>query len=121
MNRLLVVDFETTGSHPRQGDSIIQIGAVAIDDGQITECFSTLIHPGQDIPPFITQLTGITNEMVADAPTLEEVFPTFLRLLDGRAFVAHNASFDLQFLQEALLSQGYYAFDGYVLDTVELS
>ncbi|MED1823843.1 ATP-dependent DNA helicase DinG [Brevibacillus agri] len=121
MNRLLVVDFETTGSHPRQGDSIIQIGAVAIDDGQITECFSTLIHPGQDIPPFITQLTGITNEMVADAPTLEEVFPQFLRLLDGRVFVAHNASFDLQFLQEALLSQGYYAFDGYVLDTVELS
>ncbi|MBY0084364.1 ATP-dependent DNA helicase DinG [Brevibacillus brevis] len=121
MNRLLVVDFETTGSHPRQGDSIIQIGAVAIDDGQITESFSTLIHPGQDIPPFITQLTGITNEMVADAPSLEEVFPDFLRLLDGRAFVAHNASFDLQFLQEALLSQGYYAFDGYVLDTVELS
>ncbi|MGF9905073.1 ATP-dependent DNA helicase DinG [Brevibacillus porteri] len=121
MNRLLVVDFETTGSHPRQGDSIIQIGAVAIDDGQITESFSTLIHPGQEIPPFITQLTGITNEMVADAPSLEEVFPDFLRLLDGRAFVAHNASFDLQFLQEALLSQGYYAFDGYVLDTVELS
>lgn len=121
MNRLLVVDFETTGSHPRQGDSIIQIGAVAIDDGQITESFSTLIHPGQDIPPFITQLTGITNEMVADAPSLEEVFPDFLRLLDGRAFVAHNASFDLQFLQEALLSQGYYAFDGYVFDTVELS
>lgn len=121
MNRLLVVDFETTGSHPRQGDSIIQIGAVAIDDGVITESFSTMIHPGQDIPPFITQLTGITNEMVANAPSLEDVFPDLLRLLDGRAFVAHNASFDLQFLQEALLSQGYYAFDGYVFDTVELS
>lgn len=121
MNRLLVVDFETTGSHPRQGDSIIQIGAVAIDDGQVTDSLSTLVNPGQPIPPFITQLTGITDEMVADAPTLEEVFPRLLRLLDGRAFVAHNASFDLQFLQEALLSQGYYAFDGYVLDTVELS
>lgn len=121
MNRLLVVDFETTGSHPRQGDSIIQIGAVAIDDGIVTDSFSTLVNPGQAIPPFITQLTGITEEMVADAPSLEEVFPRLLRLLDGRAFVAHNASFDLQFLQEALLSQGYYAFDGYVLDTVELS
>ena len=121
MKRLLVVDFETTGSHPRQGDSIIQIGAVAIDDGQITDSFSTMINPGQAIPPFITQLTGITDEMVADAPSLEEVFPRFLRMLDGRTFVAHNASFDLQFLQEALLSQGYYAFDGYVLDTVELS
>lgn len=121
MNRLLVVDFETTGSHPRQGDSIIQIGAVAIDDGIVTDSFSTLVNPGQAIPPFITQLTGITEEMVVDAPSLEEVFPRLLRLLDGRAFVAHNASFDLQFLQEALLSQGYYAFDGYVLDTVELS
>jgi ATP-dependent DNA helicase DinG len=121
LNRFVVVDFETTGSNPRQGDSIIQIGAVTIDDGQITECFSTLINPGQPIPSFITQLTGITDEMVADAPTLEEVFPRFLRLLDGRTFVAHNAGFDLQFLQEALLSQGYYTFDGYVLDTVELS
>jgi ATP-dependent DNA helicase DinG len=121
LNRLLVVDFETTGSHPRQGDSIIQIGAVAIDDGQITDSFSTLVNPGQPIPPFITQLTGISDEAVADAPSLEEVFPRLLRMLDGRAFVAHNASFDLQFLQEALLSQGYYTFDGYVLDTVELS
>jgi ATP-dependent DNA helicase DinG len=121
LNRFVVVDFETTGGHPRQGDSIIQIGAVVIDDGQITESFSTLVNPGQAIPAFITQLTGITDEMVADAPTLEEVFPRFLRLLDGRTFVAHNASFDLQFLQEALLSQGYYTFDGYVLDTVELS
>ncbi|MEJ8544826.1 ATP-dependent DNA helicase DinG [Brevibacillus borstelensis] len=121
MNRFIVVDFETTGSHPRQGDSIIQIGAVTIDDGHITESFSTLINPGQAIPPFIKQLTGITDEMVADAPTLEEVLPRFLRMLEGRTFVAHNASFDLQFLQEALLSQGYYTFDGYVLDTVELS
>jgi len=121
LNRLLVVDFETTGSHPRQGDSIIQIGAVAIDDGQVTDSFSTLVNPGQPIPPFITQLTGISEEMVQDAPSLEDVFPRLLRMLDGRAFVAHNASFDLQFLQEALLSQGYYAFDGYVLDTVELS
>jgi len=121
LNRFVVVDFETTGSHPRQGDSIIQIGAVAIDDGQITESFSSLVNPGKSIPPFITQLTGITDEMVADAPTLEEVLPRFLRMLDGRTFVAHNASFDLQFLQEALLSQGYYTFDGYVLDTVELS
>lgn len=121
MNRFVVVDFETTGSHPRQGDSIVQIGAVAIDDGHITDTLSTLVNPGQPIPPFITQLTGITDEMVADAPSMEEVLPRLLRMLDGRAFVAHNASFDLQFLQEALLSQGYYTFDGYVLDTVELS
>lgn len=121
LNRLLVVDFETTGSNPRQGDKIIQIGAVAIDDGQIVDSFSTLINPEQSIPPFITQLTGITDDMVEDAPTIEDAFPRFLRMLEGRTFVAHNAYFDLQFLQEALLSQGYYTFDGYVLDTVELA
>jgi ATP-dependent DNA helicase DinG len=121
LNRFIVVDFETTGSHPRQGDSIIQIGAVTVDDGEITECYSTLVNPGQPIPSFITSLTGISDEMVADAPTIEEVLPDLLRMLDGRTFVAHNASFDLLFLQEALHSQGYYTFDGYVLDTVELS
>lgn len=121
MNRLLVVDFETTGSNPRQGDKIIQIGAVAIDDGQIVDSFSTWINPEQAIPPFITQLTGITDDMVENAPTIEDAFPRFLRMLEGRTFVAHNAYFDLQFLQEALLSQGYYTFDGYVLDTVELA
>ncbi|MGD8189245.1 ATP-dependent DNA helicase DinG [Brevibacillus ginsengisoli] len=121
MNSFIVVDFETTGTHPKQGDSIIQIGAVTIEDGQIIEQFSTLVNPGQPIPPFITVLTGITDEMVADAPVLEEVLPEFLRLLDGRTFVAHNASFDLNFLQEALLSQGYYPFDGDSIDTVELS
>lgn len=121
MNRFVVVDFETTGSHPRQGDHIIQIGAVTVDDGQIVDSFSTLVNPGYALPPFITQLTGITDDMLADAPSLEEVLPRFLPMLEGRTFVAHNAGFDLQFLQEALLSQGYYTFDGYVLDTVELS
>ncbi len=121
MNRFIVVDFETTGSSSRQGDSIIQIGAVTIDEGVVTNSYSTYVKPEQPIPPFITSLTGITDEMVADAPTLEDVLPDLLRLLDGRVFVAHNATFDLQFLQEALLSQGYYTFDGPVLDTVELA
>ncbi|NGQ94532.1 ATP-dependent DNA helicase DinG [Brevibacillus sp. SYP-B805] len=121
MDRFIVVDLETTGSSPRQGDRIIQIGAVAIEDGRITHVYSTYVNPGQPIPAYITHMTGITDEMVADAPTLEEVLPDLLRLLDGRTFVAHNASFDLQFLQEALVEQGYYMFDGHVLDTVELA
>lgn len=121
MKRFIVIDFETTGGSPRQGDQIIQIGAVAIDDGQIVDTFSTFVNPGQPIPAYITQLTGITDEMVADAPLMEDVLPRLLRMLDGRAFVAHNASFDLMFLQEALLNQGYYTFDGPVLDTVELA
>lgn len=121
MNRFLVVDFETTGSTPRQGDQIIQIGAVMIEDGVITDSYGTYVNPGQAIPAYITQLTGITDEMVADAPAMEEILPELLRRLDGSAFVAHNAFFDLQFLQEALIAQGYYTFAGPVLDTVELA
>jgi len=113
--------LETTGNQPEQGDSIIQIGAVTIDDGKITDRYSTLVNPLRPIPPGITALTGITDEMVADAPVLEEVLPRLLRMLDQRTFVAHHASFDLSFLQEALRSQGYYTFAGYVLDTVELA
>ncbi|WP_232696385.1 ATP-dependent DNA helicase DinG [Brevibacillus daliensis] len=121
MKQFIVVDFETTGNQPRQGDSITQIGAVVVEDGTITQSYSTFVKPEKEIPSFITQLTGITNEMVADAPTIEEVLPNLLPLLDGRTFVAHNAMFDLSFLQEALLGQGYYPFDGPVLDTVELA
>ncbi|RNB81668.1 ATP-dependent helicase DinG [Brevibacillus fluminis] len=121
MEQFCIVDFETTGGSPRQGDAIIQIGAVTIDHGQITNRYATFVKPEQPIPAFITSLTGITDEMVADAPTLDEALPGLLRLLKGRVFVAHNASFDLQFLQEALLSQGYYTFDGNVIDTVELA
>lgn len=121
LNRFLVIDFETTGTTPRQGDRIIQIGAVTVEDGVITDTYATFVNPGQAIPAFITQLTGITDEMVADAPTLEEVLPDLLRRLDGSAFVAHNAFFDLQFLQDALMDQGYYTFDGPVIDTVELA
>ncbi|QOT00518.1 ATP-dependent DNA helicase DinG [Brevibacterium sp. JNUCC-42] len=121
MKQFIVVDFETTGNQPRQGDSIIQIGAVVVENGQIIESYSTFVKPKKKIPPFITQLTGITNEMVSNAPSMEDVLPDLLRLLAGRVFVAHNAAFDLNFLQEALLSQGYYPFDGPILDTVELA
>lgn len=121
MNRFFIVDFETTGSSPRQGDQIIQIGAVMIENGEITDTYATFVNPGQGIPAYITQLTGITDEMVADAPTLEEIMPEMLKRLDGSVFVAHNATFDLQFLQEALTDQGYYTFDGPVIDTVELA
>lgn len=120
MHRFIVLDFETTGNSPRE-DDIIQIGAVTIDDGHITNRFSTFVKPGKPIPEFISNLTGITDEMVASAPALEDVLPTLLRLLDNRVFVAHNAMFDLAFLQEALHRQGYFPYDGYVLDTVELA
>ncbi len=121
LNKFLVVDFETTGNKPKDGDKIIQIGAVLIEDGEITSQFSTLINPGIPIPAFIQQLTQINDEMVKDAPTIEEIIPKLLPLLEGAAFVAHNVFFDLNFLQFALADCGYIPFSGSLIDTVELS
>ncbi len=121
LNTFVVVDFETTGNRPKEGDRIIQIGAVLVRDGEITERFSTLVNPRVDIPPFIEKLTGINDEMVADAPPIEDALPSLLKLLDGATFVAHNVFFDLSFLQNALHEAGYRPFTGPLLDTVELS
>lgn len=119
--QFLVLDFETTGNHPNRGDRIIQIGAVVFEGGRVTDRYSTLVHPGCSIPAFISNLTGITDEMVEGAPLLEEVLPTLLKLVDGKVLVAHNALFDLSFLNEALLEQGYHPYSGSVIDTVELA
>jgi ATP-dependent DNA helicase DinG len=121
LNTFVVVDFETTGNRPKDGDKIIQIGAVLVRDGQIVERFSTLVNPEVDIPPFIEKLTGITNDMVADAPPIEDVLPPLLKMLNGATFVAHNVFFDLSFLQHALQEAGYNSFTGPLIDTVELA
>ncbi|WP_035102035.1 ATP-dependent DNA helicase DinG [Aneurinibacillus terranovensis] len=121
MNTFVVVDFETTGNKAKDGDKIIQIGAVRVENGEIVDRLATFVNPGVDIPPFIEKLTGITNTMVEGAPGIEDVLPDLLRLLDGASFVAHNVFFDLSFLQNALLDAGYNAFTGPLLDTVELS
>ncbi|WCN36672.1 ATP-dependent DNA helicase DinG [Aneurinibacillus uraniidurans] len=121
LNTFAVVDFETTGNRPKEGDRIIQIGAVLVRDGEIVDRFASLVNPEVTISPFIEKLTGITDEMVADAPRIEDVLPQLLKMLDGAVFVAHNVFFDLSFLQNALADAGYRSFTGPLLDTVELS
>lgn len=121
LNTFAVVDFETTGNRPKEGDRIIQIGAVLVRDGEIVDRFASLVNPETAISPFIEKLTGISDEMVADAPLIEDVLPQLLKMLDGAVFVAHNVFFDLAFLQNALADAGYRPFTGPLLDTVELS
>ncbi|WP_216829217.1 ATP-dependent DNA helicase DinG [Alkalihalobacterium elongatum] len=118
--RFVVVDFETTGHSPQQ-DQIIQIGAVLVQDGEIVERFTSFVNPQMKIPPFIESLTGITDEMVALAPTFGQVIPELLQMLEGSFFVAHNVQFDLSFLQAQLDEVGYRPYQGPVLDTVELA
>lgn len=81
------------------GDRSIEIGAVLIEDGQITQRFQQLMNPGIRIPLFIENLTGITNRMVADARKNAEVMNDFFDFIDGHNLVAHNASFDERFLR----------------------
>ena len=116
--KFAVIDIETTGNQPK--DEIIQIGLVLIEDMEIVERYTTLINPGIGIPSFISELTGITDEMVADAPRMEEVLPIVMSKLQGRVLVAHNAGFDVAFLQKSLEANGYSSFEGRTLDTLQI-
>lgn len=121
LNKFVVIDLETTGNLPKKGDRIIQFAAVVMEDGKVTDRFSSLVNPHRSIPPFIEELTGLTDRMVQVAPSFPEIAPSIIRLLDGAFFVAHNVLFDLSFLQEELIHAGHNGFYGPVLDTVEMA
>src|SRR5919107_80015 len=94
-----VVDLETTGGSAAGGSMITEIGAVKVRGGERLGEFQTLVNPHQAIPPFIAVLTGITDSMVAKAPTIEQALPAFLQFAAGSVLVAHNAPFDVGFLK----------------------
>lgn len=98
----VVVDVETTGGSPDRGHRITEIAAVEIRDGLISEDFQTLVNPGRRIPPRISEITGITDEMVEAAPFFEEVAIDLYDFLEGRVFVAHMVSFDWKFVSTQL-------------------
>ncbi|MCS7175370.1 MAG: PolC-type DNA polymerase III [Pseudothermotoga sp.] len=97
-NSYIVVDLETTGLHPMFNE-IIEIGAVRIENGEISDEFHTLVRPKEKLDSFTVQFTSITDEMLQDQPPLEEVLPKFLKFCEGSVLVAHNANFDYRFLR----------------------
>ncbi|MSO15101.1 MAG: DEDD exonuclease domain-containing protein [Ilumatobacteraceae bacterium] len=115
-----VVDLETTGSSSAFG-AITEIGAVKYRGGEEVSRFGTLINPGQPIPANIVMLTGISSSMVADAPRIEDVLDIFLDFVQGTVLVAHNARFDVGFLNAALERHGYDPLSNAIVDTVTLA
>jgi len=95
---IIVLDFETSGISPDYGDRAIEIGAVMLKGGKIVDRFQSLMNPGLHISPFIESYTGITNQMVQEAPETAEVMQAFARFIGNIPLVAHNASFDRRFL-----------------------
>lgn len=114
-----VIDIETTGGSPRT-ERITEIAIYIFDGENITREFTSLINPERNIPYFITGLTGITNEMVADAPRFYEVAKDIVEITEGMTFVAHNARFDYSFIRQEFKNLGYN-FTRNILDTVSLS
>jgi DNA polymerase-3 subunit epsilon len=98
-NRYVALDVETTGFSPKNGDRVIEIGAVAIEDQSIITQFSSLIDAGKRIPWRVQQVHGITDVMLDGEPKPDEVLPEFYKFITGSILVAHNASFDIGFLR----------------------
>ena len=96
---LVMLDFETTGLSPEMGDRITEVAALRIVGGEVKERYVSLVNCGVRIPSFITQLTGITQEMVDGAPPAHQVVPELLDFIGGDVLSAHNASFDEKFLK----------------------
>ena len=117
----VVFDTETTGFNAGGIDQMIEIGAVKIKDGAITDRFDELIDPGRHIPDKITELTLITDEMVKGKPNEEEVTKKFLEWIGDAPLVAHNAKFDISFMVSAMNKYNLGEFKNTVIDTLELS
>ncbi len=114
-----IVDIETTGGSARL-ERITEIAIYLHDGEKITGEFSSLVNPERNIPYFITNLTGITNEMVENAPRFYEIAKEIVELTEGRTFVAHNARFDYSFIRQEFKSLGFN-YKRNILDTVSLS
>ncbi len=115
----IVIDFETTGLSAGY-DRIIEVAAAVMRGGEVVDSYVQLTHPGQRIPSFITQLTGISDAMVKDKPRPEEVMPELLRFLGDRVCVAHNATFDAGFFH-AEMSRAGLSHERTFLCTMKLS
>ena len=118
-HEFVVFDLETTGTEIPM-DEITEIGAVKVINGRIAESFTTLVKPKQSISELITKITGIDDELVKDAPSIEEVLPDFYKFCDGAVLVAYNIDFDYKFIDHYGMKMAY-KFDNPQIDAMYLA
>jgi DNA polymerase III epsilon subunit family exonuclease len=119
-----VLDLETSGGSPRLGAGITEIGVVKVKGGKVLGTFQSFVDPGHSLPVFITQLTGISDEMLISAPFIDEILPTlfeFLGSAEDTVVVAHNSPFDLSFLKAASKTHEIEWPDYLTVDTARLA
>lgn len=116
----VVIDIETTGLKPEINE-IIEIAAIKVENMMIIDTFQTLIKPHMGIPAFITDLTGITNNMVANAPLISEILPFFIDFVDTQVLVGHNVNFDIDFIYEGLMQAFDMPLTNDFVDTVRMA
>jgi len=119
MQSIIALDIETTGLDP-QKDAIIEIGAVRFNNNRIENEWETLINPGRKIPPFITQLTGINDHMVMEAPSIQDILADFRHFVGDFFILGHNVGFDLSFLRRYGLFKTNDTLDTYEIASVLL-
>jgi len=120
MKNFISFDLETTGTLSHI-DDIIEIGAIYFEAGELKDRFQTLVSIDRPIPPGASKVNGITDEMLKGKPKIEEVLPDFANFCGDHLIVAHNASFDFQFLLRAIQEHRTPAPRGFVLDTCQLA
>ena len=119
-----VLDLETSGGSPRLGAGITEIGVVKVKGGQVLGTFQSFVDPGHALPYFITELTGITDQMLVSAPFIDEILPTLFEFVgnpDETVVVAHNSPFDLSFLKAAALTHEIDWPEYVTVDTARLA
>ena len=119
-NSFVVLDLETTGLDPEY-DEILEIGAIKIVNGEVVDTYNSLVKPPYEIDEFITELTGISNEMVQDAPSVEEILPSLMNFISDNIIVGHNVNFDINFIYDNLLNCGMDAIKNDYIDTLRIS
>lgn len=120
MTRIAVIDFETTGGSPALGDRATEVAIVMLEHGRVVDRYQSLMNAGRRIPAFISQLTGITNAMIAAAPPADAVMREAAHFVGDAPMAAHNAAFDRRFWQAELAAAGCAAAQPFVC-TVMLS